>query len=111
MIFSKAKGQSRGFIFTKRTQSEKGIVATVLSLMSFVMTISAIHSAYKLSGEVLPNIAAMSLISVVFAVAALIFGIIGMREPDSFRLFPIIGLVFTAIDLFTWGFCIYLGVG
>ena len=111
MIFSKAKGQSRGFIFTKRTQSEKGIFATALAIMSLVSIIINIYFSYKNAGDVSVNIGVSGFLALIFALIAFVYSIIGMKEPDSFRLFPILGLVISVIDLSDWGFCIYLGVG
>lgn len=111
MILSKAKGQSRGFIFTKRTQSEKGMFATVLAMISIFSIIINTYASYKNAGDISVNIGVASFLAVIFALIAFVFSIIGMKEPDSFKLFPIIGLVISSLDLFAWGFCIYLGVG
>ena len=66
MIFSKAKGQSRGFIFTKRTQSEKGIFATVLAIMSLVSIIINIYFSYKNAGDVSVNIGVAGFLALSF---------------------------------------------
>lgn len=110
MIFSKAKGQSRGFIFTKRSQSERGIFATVLAVISLVAIMINIYKSYVFAGEISANIAATGFLAFFFAFIAFVFSIIGMKEPDSFKLFPILGLAISVIDLAVWGFCIYLGV-
>lgn len=111
MIFSKAKGQKRGFIFTKRTQSKNGMFATILSVLSLLVVIDSIYKAYKFAGNIPSYLGAAGFWAVVFAFISFIMSIIGLKEPDSFRLFPIIALVLSILDLFAWGFCFYLGVG
>lgn len=111
MIFSKAKGQKRGFIFTQRTQSERGVLSTTLSGLAFIVGIMSIYRAYKLSGEIPQNQGAVGLLSVLFAVAGLVLSIISLKEPDTFKLFPVIGLMVSVLALAIWGIVLYLGIG
>lgn len=111
MIFSRAKGQSRGFIFTKRTQSERGVLSFTLAVLSFVTGIMAIYKAFKNMGEVSSRLGATGVVAMLFAAMGLIMGIVSMREPDTFKIFPLLGLIFSVLSLVVWGFILYVGIG
>lgn len=111
MIFSKAKGQKRGFIFTQRTQSERGVFSTTLSGVAVITGILSIYKSYKMAGDISQNQGAVGLVSVIFAFVGLIFSIISLKEPDTFKLFPVIGFILSVVSLIIWGLVIYLGIG
>ena len=111
MIFSRAKGQSRGFIFTKRTQSERGILSFTLAVLSFATGLLAIYKSFKGMGQVSTRLGATGVVATLFGLIGLILGIVSMREADTFKIFPLLGLVISLLSLIVWGFIIYVGMG
>ena len=99
------------FKFTSKKQSEKGIMSTVLGMISMVAFFVANAGAFNEKGEVAPRYGGVGVLSLIFALAGLVLGIMSFREPDVFRLFVWMGAVISTVALFLWIFIVLVGTG
>jgi hypothetical protein len=99
----------RGYIFTDKKNPRNGIMSTILGIIAVVSICIAVDLAYRNKGQALAQYGAAVLLAVIYSVIGLILGIRSLREPDIFRLFPILGIVFNAIAILAGGAILYLG--
>ncbi|MCL2718886.1 MAG: DUF6142 family protein [Lachnospiraceae bacterium] len=99
----------KGYIFTNKDNAKKGIMATVLGVISITTLILIIHFSFLRKGVVPERYAAAMLITAIFSLTGIILGVIGFFEKEKFHLFPGIGLALNMIAIGLIGFIIYSG--
>jgi hypothetical protein len=107
--FMKKIFTKRGYIFTDKKNPVKGIMSTILGIIAVVSICISVDLTYKNKGQALVQYGAAVLLAVIYSIAGLILGIRSFREQDIFKLFPILGIVFNAIAIFSGGAILYLG--
>jgi len=100
---------SRKYIFTKRDNAKKGIMSTVLGIISIITLILIVYFSFLRNGEVPERYAATMLIIAIFSLTGIILGIIGLFEKEKYHLFPRIGVLLNTIAAGIIGFIIYSG--
>lgn len=101
----------KGYKFTSKKQSEKGIMATVLGIVAMVSFFVANTKSFKAAGMVSERVGAAGLVSFVFAFIGLVAGIMSLHERETFIWFPIVGTVLSVLALMCWGWIFMLGMG
>lgn len=99
----------KGYIFTNKANAKKGIMSTVLGVISIITLILVIYFSFLRKGLIPERYAAAMLIASVFSLTGLGLGVAGMFEKDKFHLFPGLGLLLNIIALGLTGFIIYSG--
>ncbi|SKB51244.1 hypothetical protein SAMN06296386_101346 [Lachnospiraceae bacterium] len=100
----------RRYIFTSSSQSSKGIMSSVLGLISLISFIAVMMNVLKAGGSVGPRQGAVGFVSCLFSVAGTVLGVMSLIEPDKFRLFPRLGFTVSLLSLIAWGGIIYAGI-
>lgn len=111
-MFQKDKrkgGKRSGYIFTARKHPEKGIMSTILGIISMVSIGAAVYLAYKNDGNAAPQYGAAVFLVTIFALAGLILGILSRMEKDNFYLFPHLGIIFNFFSLAMISLILYAG--
>ena len=98
------------FIFTNKKNPEKGIMSTVLGIISAVSICIAIYLTYKNDGMALMQYGVVVLLSIVYSCAGVILGILSYKEQDIYKLFPVLGLVFNIISIIAGGIIVCQGL-
>lgn len=101
----------KGYKFTSKKQSDKGIMATVLGIVAMVSFFVANLKAFKAAGVVGTRIGAAGFLSFVFALVGVILGIMSLHDYESFVWLPIVGTVICVLALMCWGWILMLGMG
>jgi hypothetical protein len=99
----------RGYIFTDKKNPRNGILSTILGIIAVASICIAIDLTYKNDGQALIQYGAAVLLAVIYSIIGLILGIRSLKEPDIFRLFPILGIIFNTIAILAGGAILYLG--
>ena len=99
----------RGYIFTKKDNAKKGIMATILGVISLATLIYLAYFSFVQKGQIPEQHAAAMLVTALLSLTAFILAAVGLFEKEKYRLFPILGLILNAAALAAMGFIIYLG--
>lgn len=83
----------RTFIFTNRKHPQKGVMSTVLGIISATFLGLVIYGAYEAKGETIPRYGTCTLFVFILAMAGLVLGMISKNEPDRYKIFPWLGIL------------------
>lgn len=85
--------KKKGYIFTNKEHSEKGIMSTILGVLSMITLITAVYRSYLQKGEVSARYGAAAFLASLFMTAGLLLGIWSTTEKEKFRLFSVTGII------------------
>jgi hypothetical protein len=97
------------YIFTDKTNPRNGIMSFILGMIAVVSICISIHLTYRNNGQALVQYGAAVLLAFIYSLIGIILGIRSLKEPDIFRLFPILGIIFNAIAIIAAGAILYFG--
>ncbi|MDO4293921.1 MAG: DUF6142 family protein [Eubacteriales bacterium] len=100
----------RGYIFTDKKESKRGLLSAALGLMSLVSLFLAVWLTFRSGGQALVRYGVVGLLCLIFSVSGLVCGILGKTEEDKFHLSAWIGIVLNALTILGVGFILYAGV-
>lgn len=102
----------RSYKFTEKTHSKRGIAATVVALVLFIWYLAFVELAYQAEGQLSAYYGSAGVLAMLFSVVLLFFAAGSLKEEDSYKLFPRLGLCLSLLDAFcwigtfVWGICI-----
>lgn len=99
----------RSYIFTNKEHPQKGIMSAILGILSVITLGTAIYLSYLNSGEANARYGAAGVLAVVFMIAGFILGGISITEKETFKLFPILGLVMNTVAFLLLSLILYAG--
>ena len=99
----------KGYIFTGKTQSQKGILSAAFGGISIASYIYGTVQSFNLAGKVGANFGLALFITTLLAGAGLVLGIIGRTEPDKFHFFAYLGIVLNIAGLVMASIILYAG--
>ena len=97
-------------MFTDNRHPEKGIMSTVLGVLSVTALALSVYFSYVNGGQAIMRYAAAAFVAAIFSVVGLVIGIMSRFEKDIFKLFPNIGIILNAIAVAFVVFLVVLGV-
>ncbi|NLL76586.1 MAG: hypothetical protein GX235_05005 [Clostridiales bacterium] len=103
------KGRKSGYIFTAKKHTEKGIMATILGIISAVSVTAAIYLSYKNKGAAVTQYGAAVFLVTLFSLTGLILGILSRMEKDRYYLFSYLGIGFNTAVLAIISIILYAG--
>lgn len=96
------KRHKRGYKFTEKTQSKKGILALALAAVSIVIFAVVVFKSFQEGGNGSMYLGSAGVSSMVLSVTALGISIASLREENSFKLFPYLATVFSFLATGIW---------
>lgn len=99
----------KGYIFTNKDHPKRGIMSSILGILSIVTFITAVYLSYRGGGTSSARYGAAGLLAVVFMVIGLGLGIRSFMEKDRFKLFPCLGIVLNIIAFLILSLILYAG--
>lgn len=84
--------RSKGFIFTNKEHTEKGIMSTILGILANITLGVAVYKSYLNDGTPSARYGAAALLAIIFMVIGLGLGIWSTTEKEKFRLFTVLGI-------------------
>ena len=85
--------KSKGFIFTNKKHTEKGIMSAILGVLACDTLGTAVWFSYLGGGVSSQRYGTAAALAVVFMVVGLGLGIWSSTETEKFRLFTVVGIV------------------
>lgn len=97
-----ARRRRRGYKFTEKTQSKRGIAALVLAVASIAAFVAVVVNSYQNRGAGSMYLGSAGVSSFVLGVVALILSIKSLREENSFKLFPYLAVLSSFLITGIW---------
>ncbi len=102
-------GKKNSYIFTNKEHSRKGIMSTILGVISLATLAYAIIMSYKRAGEIPIQYGAAAMLVMFFAFAGIVLGVISKTERDKFYLFTYLGIALNVLVLAAISTILYAG--
>ena len=99
----------RGYIFTDKKETKRGILSSVLGALSLVSLIAAVYLTFRNQGTAFVKYGVVGLLCLIFSGAGLVLGILARMEEDKFYLFAWVGIVLNLLTLAGISFILYAG--
>ncbi|HIV92308.1 MAG TPA: hypothetical protein H9744_11620 [Candidatus Eisenbergiella stercoravium] len=100
----------RKYIFTDKHETKKGIMSSVLGVLSLASIVLAVYGTFQNQGEALVKYGAAVLFALLFSLAGLVLGILSRMVQDRFYFFSYLGMTLNGLALAGIVFIIYAGV-
>ena len=101
--------QSKRYKFTNKKHPEKGIMSTILGIISLVSIWMAVYQTFLARGNAATNMGVVGLVITCFSIIGLILGYVSKKEQDKFLLFPYLGMILNIIALGCISVILYAG--
>ncbi len=102
--------RKNSYIFTNKEHPQKGIMSSVLGVISAASVVLVLYFAYCNDGVAELRYGAALLLAALFSVAGFVLGILSKMESDKYYFFPYMGIIVNTIVLFGIGFILFAGV-
>lgn len=99
----------KSYMFTNKNHPLKGIMATILGILSIITLAVAIYLSYRQGGVSSPRYGAAALLAVIFMITGIGLSAYCLVERDNFKLFPVLGILLNAIAAVMLSFILYAG--
>lgn len=101
--------QSKRYKFTNKKHPEKGIMSTILGIISLVSVWRIVYQAFQARGEASTNMGVVGLMITIFSATGLVLAYLSKKENDKFMFFPYLGMVLNIIALACISVILYAG--
>ncbi len=97
------------FMFTSKEHSQKGIMATILGVLSLASLVYIIYKSYINAGKVPQQYGAVAFLTMIFAFVGIVLGVLSRSDRDKFYFFSYLGIVLNVMVLATLSVILYAG--
>ena len=101
--------QSKRYKFTNKKHPEKGIMSTILGIISLVSVWVAVYQTFLAKGEAATNMGVVGLMITIFSATGVVLGYISKKEHDKFMFFPYLGMFLNIVALGCISVILYAG--
>lgn len=102
--------RKRNFMFSKKKNPWRGIMSTILGILSVVSIGLAVFSSFQIKGASSARLGSVVLLALIFSLSGVVLGILSRFERDMFYFFSNLGIVLNAVAILVIGFILYAGV-
>ncbi len=99
----------KSFMFTNKEHTLKGIMATILGMISIASLGYIIVNSYRNDGQVPLQYGAVAFLTMLFAFAGIVLGVLSKSERDKFYFFSYLGIVLNVVVLAALSVILYAG--
>ncbi len=99
----------KSFMFTNKEHTLKGIMATILGMISITSLGYIIVNSYRNDGQVPLQYGAVAFLTMLFAFAGIVLGVLSKSERDKFYFFSYLGIVLNVLVLAALSVILYAG--
>lgn len=92
----------RGYKFTEKTQSKKGIAAFELAAISVCILVYVVVNSFHHGGNGSMYLGSAGVCSMLLSFVAAAIAVQSLKEEESFKLFPYLGTVTSFLAAITW---------
>lgn len=101
--------KKNSYMFTNKQHTQKGIMSTILGVISLVTLAYAIIMSYLKAGNIPRQYGAAALLVMIFAFVGIVLGVISKTERDKFYFFTYMGIVLNVLTLAVISVILYAG--
>lgn len=101
--------RKNSFMFTNKSHTEKGIMSTILGVISLATLGYAIAMSYQNAGEIPQQYGAAALLATLFAFIGAALGAVSRTEKDKFYFFSYLGIILNIAALAVISAILYAG--
>lgn len=101
--------RKNSIIFTNKKHTEKGIMASILGVISLMTLAYSIVVSYRNRGDVPLQYGVAVLLAMLFSLIGVILGIISKSDRDCYYVFSYMGIVLNALALAIVSMILYAG--
>lgn len=101
--------KKNSFMFTNRQHTQKGIMATILGVISLATLAYMVAASYQRAGDVPLQYGAAALLSMIFAFVGIVLGVVSKSDRDRFYFFSYLGIALNVLVLAVLSVILYAG--
>ena len=101
--------RKKGYIFTTKHHSKRGIMSTVFWVLSIITLGSSIYLSYLNKGEVNVRYASAAVLAVIYMITGIILGAWSTIEREKFKMFTVLGIVTNVVAFGMLSIILYAG--
>ena len=101
--------KKNSFMFTNKEHTLKGIMGTILGVISLISLFYIIEDSYSTAWEVHIQYGAVAFQTMIFAFVGIVLGVLSKSDKDKFYFFSYLGIVLNVIVLATLSVILYAG--
>ena len=92
----------RGYKFTDKKQSKRGVIAWMLSVISLAVLVAVIVCSFQNKGNGSMYLGSAGVSSMLVGVVALFNAVLSLREENSYRFFPYLATICSFLAVGAW---------
>ena len=101
--------KKNSYMFTNKQHTQKGIMSTILGVISLATLVYAVVMSYLKAGDVPRQYGAAALLVTVFAFVGIVLGVVSKTERDKFFFFTYLGIALNVLALAIISVILYAG--
>lgn len=101
--------KKNSYMFTSKQHTQKGIMSTILGVISLATLAYAVIMSYLREGNIPRQYGAAAMLVMIFALAGVALGVISKTERDKFYLFTYLGIGLNVMALAIISVILYAG--
>lgn len=102
-------GKKNGYIFTNKEHTKKGMMASILGVISLGTLAYTVFMSYRSDGNVPSQYGAAVMLVMVFAFVGIVLGVVSRMERDKYYLFSYLGIFLNVLALGIISIILYAG--
>ena len=101
--------KKNSYMFTNKQHTQKGIMSTILGVISLATLAYAVVMSYLKAGNIPRQYGAAAMLVMFFAFVGIILGVISKTERDKFYFFAYLGIALNVAALVVISIILYAG--
>lgn len=101
--------KKNSYMFTNKQHTQKGIMSTILGVISLATLIYTVIMSYFMAGDIPTQYGAAAMLVMIFAFVGIILGVVSKTEKDKFYLFAYLGIALNVLALAVISVILYAG--
>ena len=101
--------KKNSYMFTSKQHTQKGIMSTILGVISLATLVYAIVMSYLKAGDIPRQYGAAAMLVMIFAFIGIILGVVSKTERDKFFFFSYLGIALNVLALAVISVILYAG--
>ena len=102
-------GRIKGYIFTSKEYSKKGIMSTILGTLACITLGMSVYLSYLDKGVPSPRYGTAALLAVIYMSVGIILGVWSTLEKEKFKLFTVLGIIINVLAFGSLSLILFAG--
>lgn len=101
--------RKKSYMFTSKNHSLKSIMSVILGILSVGTLLSAVYLSYVKGGVSSERYGAAAVLASLFMIVGIGLSVYSLSERDTFKLFPVLGVILNFLALCIVSIILYAG--